>query len=150
MSDHRDIDHTETDHYKSDPSRSDHPKSDHSKADHYKADASSAASSKLPGSSVLTDGSRLASRHRATSPTNPFTPFPADEVEQSIVARFEAQAALHAQALAISDGALRWTYAELNARSNRIAGALLAKAPAASDHPVALLFEHGGPAIAAM
>jgi amino acid adenylation domain-containing protein len=83
-------------------------------------------------------------------PANAFTPFERDEVEQSIAARFEAQAARRPEALAIRDGAHEWNYGDLNARANRIGRALLADAPAANGSPVALLFEHGAPAIAAM
>ncbi len=83
-------------------------------------------------------------------PANAFTPFERDEVEQSIAARFEAQAARRPEALAIRDGAREWNYGDLNTRANRIGRALLADAPAANGSPVALLFEHGAPAIAAM
>ncbi len=53
-------------------------------------------------------------------------------------------------ALAIRDGVHEWNYGELNARANRIGRALLLDAPTASESPVALLFEHGAPAVAAM
>ena len=83
-------------------------------------------------------------------PANAFIPFERGEVEQSIAARFEAQVARRPAALAIRDGVHEWNYGELNARANRIGRALLADAPAANESPVALLFEHGAPAVAAM
>ncbi|MGH7914386.1 MAG: AMP-binding protein [Candidatus Binataceae bacterium] len=94
--------------------------------------------------------STRASGHRCPGPINPFTPFERDQVEQSIAARFEAQVAQRPEALAISDGVHEWNYGELNARANRICKALLTDASAAGGSPVALLFEHGAPAVAAM
>ena len=101
-------------------------------------------------SSEATSSSPRAFGRGCTGPANAFTPFERGEVEQSIAARFEAQAARRAQALAIRDGAHEWSYGDLNARANRIGRALLADAPAANGSPVALLFEHGAAAIAAM
>jgi non-ribosomal peptide synthetase component F len=98
---------------------------------------------------VIADSPRAHGRG-CSGPANAFIPFERSEVEQSIAARFEAQAARRAEALAIRDGAHEWKYRDLNARANRIGRALLADAPAANDSPVALLFEHGAPAIAAM
>jgi amino acid adenylation domain-containing protein len=86
---------------------------------------------------------------RHPGPCNPFRRFERAEIEQSICARFEAQAARRSSALAIADGAQRRSYGELNCLANRIARAILDTAPA-DGRPVALLFEQGAMAIAAM
>ena len=101
-------------------------------------------------SSEATAHSPRAPGRGCPGPINTFTPFERSEVEQSIAARFEVQAARRAEALAIRDGTHEWNYGDLNARANRIGRALLANASMANDSPVALLFEHGAPAIAAM
>jgi len=54
-----------------------------------------------------------------------FVPFSAAEVEQSVPARFEAQAARHAGRLALAGRRERYTYAELNGLANGIAHAVL-------------------------
>lgn len=76
-------------------------------------------------------------------------PFERDEIEQSMVARFESQAARRPSALAITDRAHRWSYGELNGVANRVAMAIPEPTPA-GERPVALLFEQGAPAIAAL
>ena len=95
------------------------------------------------------DPSRAHAR-RCPGPCNAFTPFDRSAVEQSIAARFEDQVARRAGALAIRDSAHEWSYGELNARANCIGRALLSDARSSNGTPVALLFEHGAPEIAAM
>jgi amino acid adenylation domain-containing protein len=46
---------------------------------------------------------------------------------------FERRVALHPDAIAVEQGDVRWTYAELNARANRLGRALLARGLAAED-----------------
>jgi len=86
---------------------------------------------------------------RHPGPCNAFRQFERGEIEQSISARFEAQAARRSSAPAIADGALRLSYGELNGLANRIARAIL-EAASADGGPIALLFEHGAMAVAAM
>jgi amino acid adenylation domain len=74
--------------------------------------------------------------------------FPPEEVQQSIAQRFEKQAAAHADRPAIRVAAQGLTYAELNARANRAARAILRAAPGADR--VVLLFEQGIPAVVAV
>jgi amino acid adenylation domain-containing protein len=69
--------------------------------------------------------------------------------EQSIASRFERQAALYAPRLAIKTLERAWTYDELNATANRVARRILAAAPSPAA-PVALLFETGAAAVAAI
>ena len=63
-------------------------------------------------------------------------------LEQSYAELFEAQVARHPQRIAASCLDRHWSYAELNARSNRVGHALLA-AGVRPDQPVALLAERG-------
>jgi amino acid adenylation domain-containing protein len=88
-------------------------------------------------------------RHGCAGPENPFTPFEAREVEDSIAARFQAQVAKRLDALAITDHLHRWSYAELNGFANRIGTELLGDTQP-DNVSIALLFEHGAPAIAAI
>jgi amino acid adenylation domain-containing protein len=82
-------------------------------------------------------------------PSNPFIEFPAEEIEQSIPARFERVAARYADRRAVKDGTLELTYAELNRAANRIAWALPPR-NGQGDQPVALLLEHGASLVAAI
>ncbi|QJI28299.1 non-ribosomal peptide synthetase [Pseudomonas sp. ADAK18] len=61
-------------------------------------------------------------------------------LEQSYIELFEAQVAQHPQRIAASCLDQRWTYTELNRRSNRLGHALIA-AGVGLDQPVALLAE---------
>ncbi|HTW87410.1 MAG TPA: non-ribosomal peptide synthetase [Candidatus Binataceae bacterium] len=76
-------------------------------------------------------------------------PFARDEIEQSIAARFESQAAQDPSALAVTDAARRWSYGELNGAANRVAMAIR-ESTSAGERPVALLFEQGAAAIASI
>ncbi len=84
-----------------------------------------------------------------TAGTSRFVCFSREEVEQSIPARFERQARLVPEQLAVADGASSLTYRELNGLSNRIARAVLAARGAGSE-PVALLVGNRVPVVAAM
>src|ERR1700690_3292591 len=92
---------------------------------------------------------RLARRHGCAGPQNRYTPFDARDIEGSIAARFEAQGAKRPDTLSIADHVHRWTYAQLNGFANRI-GMELIRDPQPNGVPIALLFEHGAPAIAAI
>jgi amino acid adenylation domain-containing protein len=82
-------------------------------------------------------------------PTNPFIEFAAEEVEQSIPARFERQVDRYPDRRAIKVGPHQLTYAELNRAANRVARAILART-GHEQEPVALLLEHGASLIAAI
>ncbi len=84
---------------------------------------------------------------RAVRPTNAFVPFPRDEIEQSIPARFEQQVAKYPDRLAIKTRTHQFTYEELNKASNRVARVILAQR-GKCEEPIALLFEKGAPLIA--
>ncbi|MBL8778056.1 MAG: non-ribosomal peptide synthetase [Acidimicrobiales bacterium] len=78
-----------------------------------------------------------------------YEPFPAAAVEGSIGARFRDVAARHADHVALRSPAGAWTFAELETDANRFANALLARL-GEDEEPVALLFDHDGPLVAAM
>ncbi len=65
----------------------------------------------------------------------------ADE-EQSIPKRFAQIVARHANRTAVSAGSNEWSYAELDQRSNALAGQILDRAGANSES-VAVLMRHG-------
>src|SRR6185436_13854730 len=78
-----------------------------------------------------------------------FVPFPRTALEQSIGARFEAQARRGPDRLAVKHGATAWTYAQLDAAANRVARAILAaRGPGAE--PVGLVLEQGAWLVAAI
>jgi amino acid adenylation domain-containing protein len=74
----------------------------------------------------------------------------------TIVRRFERQAILHAERIAVDDAgeqsSTRWTYRELNRRANCIAHAIVQRADVGADasSPVALLMNTGAPSVAAI
>jgi amino acid adenylation domain-containing protein len=74
--------------------------------------------------------------------------FAEEEIEQSIAARFEKQAAAYPDRLAVQSGATAWTYAELNGRANRLARAIQQAASAAER--VVLLYDQGAPVLVAV
>ena len=78
-----------------------------------------------------------------------FREFSRAEIEQPIVARFEEQAALHAQAWAVQSPDHSWTYANLAGRVTAVASAILAHSDL-SGRNVALMFDHGAPMSAGM
>ena len=73
----------------------------------------------------------------------------ADPLCESISGRFVRVASRFAGRTAISAPDAEWTYAELDQRSNFIAGEILNRRGGKSE-PVALLMEHGAPLIAAI
>jgi amino acid adenylation domain-containing protein len=83
-----------------------------------------------------------------TSPSL-FALFLKSEVEQSIPARFEQQARMHPDRIAIQDPETTLTYRDLNRLANRIARAVLT-VRGARPEPVALLLGNGVPVVAAM
>ena len=86
-----------------------------------------------------TNARREGVRHgNAVHPTNPFVRFEEEEVEQSIVDRFEQQVAKFPDRLAVKTGNLSLTYTELNAASNRVGRAILAQ-DGEGERPVAVL-----------
>jgi amino acid adenylation domain-containing protein len=78
-----------------------------------------------------------------------FAHFPRSDVEQSIPARFERQARMYPDQIAIEDPETALTYGGLNRLANRIARAVLA-VRGAGQEPVALLVGNGVPVVAAM
>jgi amino acid adenylation domain-containing protein len=82
--------------------------------------------------------------------TKPFTEWAEEEIEQSIPARFERQVRKHLHNVAIKTPHHEWSYAELNAKANRVARTMLARIGDGSTTRVALLFEHGAPMIAGL
>jgi amino acid adenylation domain-containing protein len=105
------------------------------------------ATGAIPHATAISQGTHPRQRRDSAGPQNLFIPFAADAIEGSIAARFEAQVARCPEALAITDHAVRWTYGELNGHANRI-GAGLPGDP--KDVPIALLFDHGAPAVGAI
>jgi amino acid adenylation domain-containing protein len=86
---------------------------------------------------------------RVVRPINEFTEFPFQDIEQSITDRFAAQVARYPEHVAVKTRNHVWSYAELNATVNRIAGAIVgSRGP--SEERVALLFEHDAPMVAGM
>ena len=78
-----------------------------------------------------------------------FAHFSRSDVEQSIPARFERQARMYPDQIAIEDPETALTYRDLNRLANRIARAVLA-VRGAGPEPVALLLGNGVPVVAAM
>ena len=81
--------------------------------------------------------------------TTPFTPFPREDVERSVPARFEHIVRQYPQRLAIKTSTHAITYAALNQMANSVAHAILAQRGAAPE-PIALLLQTGPLAMAAM
>ena len=76
-------------------------------------------------------------------------PFPAEEIEDSLPARFARVVATRSSALAISHGSVRLTYAEVDHRSDALAAALAGRVP--EPHaPVAVLVADPAAAICAL
>jgi amino acid adenylation domain-containing protein len=71
----------------------------------------------------------------------PFTPFPASDLDGSVLDRFRAIAAQHADRLAIDDGHRHISYDELRQSIDQLAGALSALLPA-GEAPVAIFLDH--------
>jgi amino acid adenylation domain-containing protein len=88
-------------------------------------------------------------RERCGHPSGRFVEFCAEDVEQSVSARFEQQAALHGSRPAIRTATGELSYRELDLLANRIARAIVARLGEGNE-PVAVLFEHGAAGIAAI
>lgn len=86
--------------------------------------------------------------HPTLGPTNAFTAFPPEAIEQSIPARFEQRVRLSPHRVAIQTADQTLTYEALNALANPIAWTLLDRLGATTE-PVGLLFEQGAPLVAA-
>ncbi|WP_457652925.1 amino acid adenylation domain-containing protein [Rhodocaloribacter sp.] len=93
--------------------------------------------------------SQRAVRARCAHPSGVFTPFAEADVEQSLPARFEAQARRFPERLAVRERGRTLTYAALDRRANRIAHALLT-ARGDANEPVALFLDNGAAMIAAV
>ncbi|MGE5277307.1 MAG: amino acid adenylation domain-containing protein [Acidobacteriota bacterium] len=78
-----------------------------------------------------------------------FREFLTEEIEQSLPARFEQQVERHPARLAVRSAGESLTYAELNARANRIARSILERRGEAEE-PVGLLLAQGADSIAAI
>ena len=84
---------------------------------------------------------------RVIRPSNPFSEFRREDVEQSIPARFSQRVALAPDAVAVSmpDGSL--TYSELDRLANRIAHRIL-EVSGVNAEPVCILLDQGAAAVA--
>ena len=78
-----------------------------------------------------------------------FVPFPIEAIEQSLAERFESQVRLAPARVAVATRASTLSYAQLNARANGIAAALLATS-ARRELPVAVFVGHGAMQVAAI
>ncbi len=85
----------------------------------------------------------------AFRPTEMCAEVPKDQIDQSIPARFEQIVRMYPNRLALKMGDHALTYEELNQYANRISRAILEQRGPGSE-PIALLFEHGIDAIAAI
>jgi acyl-CoA synthetase (AMP-forming)/AMP-acid ligase II len=75
--------------------------------------------------------------------------FDPDEVDGSIANRFEKVMRYDSEQLAVKSSRYAWSYTKLNNKANRLAEAILAEL-GGEQEPVALLFEHEAPIIAAI
>lgn len=82
-------------------------------------------------------------------PAKAFVPFSREEIEQSLSSRFEKQARLYPDRLAVKTSEHTWTYDTLNRTANRIAHAILAR-DGKGRTPVVILIEQSAPHIAAI
>lgn len=83
-------------------------------------------------------------RAKCVHPTGTFIEFSREEIEQSVVARFEQQVRKYPEQVAVKTRGQQLTYVELNQAANRIAHALLAQRGERQE-PIALLFPKGVP-----
>jgi amino acid adenylation domain-containing protein len=81
--------------------------------------------------------------------SGPFIQFKKEEIEQSISDRFEQQVLRYPERLAVKTRNHTLTYSELNKAANQIARVILEQRGEGQE-PVALLFEHGAPVVAAI
>jgi amino acid adenylation domain-containing protein len=88
-------------------------------------------------------------RQLPAAPNDGFSPFADEEIEQSITQRFEQQVRSGGERTAIRWDGGCYTYAALDATANQLAREILRRRGMAAE-PVALLFQHGGEALAAI
>ena len=82
-------------------------------------------------------------------PSSCFIGFPEKEIEQSIPQRFEKIVAQFPNRIAVGTSAETLTYAQLNARANQLAHAIVAKR-GPTQEPVGMLLNKGLPLIVAL
>lgn len=70
-------------------------------------------------------------RNAQIRPTNPFTPFKNEEIEQSVPERFEQQVRAYGERLAIQSDQASFTFVGLNQAANRLAHRILPSATSA-------------------
>ena len=92
---------------------------------------------------------QIAVRAKCFHPTGKFLEFRDDEVEQSILDRFDRMVRLHPQRLAVKSKTHSWTYESLNRIANHIARAI-AERRDDKEESVALLLEHSAEIVAAI
>lgn len=101
----------------------------------------------------MTDNSKIrgelppeqkAIRAKCFHPTGTFVEFKPAEIEQTITARFEKQAALFPDRIAVKTRRHSLTYLELNRAADQVAHAILNRTPI-EKQPIALFFENGAP-----
>jgi amino acid adenylation domain-containing protein len=88
-------------------------------------------------------GEQEALRARCQHPSGVFEPFPPEEAERSVAARFATLAARHPARTAIETPGETLTYGELDAAANRVARAVLDVGDGAVATPVVLLLDNG-------
>jgi amino acid adenylation domain-containing protein len=85
----------------------------------------------------------------SVEPTIDFTPFPKEDLERSIPARFEKIVRLYPDRIAVKTGNEVVTYSQLNATANRLARRIVSERGAGPE-PVGLLIDKGVEQIAAI
>ena len=83
------------------------------------------------------------------APTNPFTPFPKEEIEGSIPARFERIVREHGERLAVRNAEAAWTYRQLDEAARRVARGILTRREKGAE-PVAVFLPTGPDLFSAM
>ena len=83
-------------------------------------------------------------------PTNRFVPFLPAEIEHSIPERFEQQAALYPDRIAVDGLASSLTYDALNRWANQVARAILARRSGEQGKTLGLLLQKDAPMLAAL
>ena len=89
-------------------------------------------------------------RNKCRHPTGAFVEFDVEDIEQSIPAKFELQVRNFPHRLAVKSDKEELTYEALNKLANCIARAIISRLGETGDKPVALLFEQGCQAVAAI
>lgn len=89
------------------------------------------------------------SRNARIRPLQPFTPFPAEQVEQSITQRFDQQVRAHGDRLAVQGDRGSVRFADLDRISTGLALTILSLCRGGAE-PIALLFDHGAAIVASI